>query len=127
VRIGTSPRVLQIIDYQKSSSLETSTCALLARFDSLGEMRLTQGRVGMCNSLRAFGSVSRISCLPSGRSNVQHEVSLKNGCPKRMLKFARTVTCTWKYMGPAPKLSGTFSITPNVESHVILTDSILRL
>jgi hypothetical protein len=88
---------------------------------------LTQGRVGMCNSLHTFGLVNRISCSPLGRSNVQHEVSLKNGCPKRMSKFTCAVTCTWKYMGPAPKSSRTFSITPSVESHVILTDSILRL
>jgi hypothetical protein len=81
----------------------------------------------MRNSLCVFGSVNRISCLPLGRLNIQHKVSLKNGRPKRMLKFARAVTCTWKYMGPVPKSSGTFSITPSVELHVILTDSILRL
>jgi hypothetical protein len=59
--------------------------------------------------------VNRISCSPLGRLNVWHEVSLKNGCPKRILKFMHAVTCTWKYMGPAPKSSGTFSIMPNVD------------
>jgi hypothetical protein len=42
--------------------------------------------------------------------------SLKNGRPNR------TVTCTWKYIGPTPKSSGTFSMTPKVEPFDVFTD-----
>jgi hypothetical protein len=57
---------------------------------------------------------------------VQHEVSMKNGRLSKISKFACSVTCTWKNIGPPPKSSGIFSMTPSVESRNVLTDSMLR-